>query len=221
MQYQKDVAAIREIIIKTRASEDKNHAFANLLAEQVLSADSAIDVPKRNAQQLLLNFVIEYINHVPDFIETVSIAATEAGITDYVDPFLQLAVKYFISPPQALSEHSGIDELMDEAYLAHRLIEEVNDRYIAKAGMPLIPMDMTMANLIIHSLIGEKFANQLDQAVHHTVLLMTEKESVYSQESFANYNNDRKARNWGEALKEWPCLSTHLGIHLNLSEGCT
>ncbi len=53
-------------------------------------------------------------------------------------------------------------ELLDEAYLAHRLVEELNDRYIACFAEPLLTLDTTRANLLAHQLIGESFANQLD-----------------------------------------------------------
>jgi len=47
-----------------------------------------------------------------------------------------------------LEGHEGLDGLLDEAYLAHRLVEEVNDLYIKHFGQPLIPADTTVANVI-------------------------------------------------------------------------
>ncbi len=75
--------------------------------------------------------------------------------------------------------HEGLESLLDEAYLAHRLVEEVNDLYIKHFGQPLIPSNTTVASVIAHQLIGEQFANQLDEAVHHAV------DELLDEESFA------------------------------------
>ncbi|MGN5945731.1 hypothetical protein ACNQRS_32315, partial [Pseudomonas aeruginosa] len=67
--------------------------------------------------------------------------------------------------PALIAGHDGIDAMLDEAYLAHRLVEEVNDRFIAHFGQALIPLDTTVATQVAHQLIGEPFANPLHQAV--------------------------------------------------------
>lgn len=60
-----------------------------------------------------------------------------------------------------MRQEKSLLRLMGSAY-AHRLIEEINDRYLLETGQIFIPSDMTTANLIMHQLIGEPFANQLD-----------------------------------------------------------
>ena len=54
---------------------------------------------------------------------------------------------------------------MYQAYLAHRLLEELNDALNAIYNCPVIPVDMTRSNLIVHHIIGEPFANQIDGAI--------------------------------------------------------
>jgi hypothetical protein len=46
-------------------------------------------------------------------------------------------------------------------YLAHRLLEELNDVLNASYHCPVIPEDMTRSNLIVHHIIGEPFANNM------------------------------------------------------------
>lgn len=111
--------------------------------------------------------------------------------------------------------HDGLDGLFDEAYLAHRLVEEVNDRYIAHFGQPLIPLDTTVANLVAHQLIGEPFANQLDEAVRQALEGLLP-ESIFAQESVQAYRQRLQAPQTVAAWKRWPCLSQQLGVELVL-----
>ena len=80
-----------------------------------------------------------YIEQVPDVLDAAANVAREAGIEAQVKPVLKVAEQFFLQPPSLVEGHEGLDGLLDEAYLAHRLVEEVNDRYIAHLGEPLIP----------------------------------------------------------------------------------
>jgi hypothetical protein len=106
---------------------------------------------------------------------------------------------------------------MDEAYLAHRLIEEVNDRFMLRTSIPLVPVDMTMSNLIVHSLIGEPFANELDEAVHYTVDRTMLKQHVYESEEFKAYVDLHKDNHWEKEQQHWPCLTDQLSINLQFA----
>jgi hypothetical protein len=116
-----------------------------------------------------------------------------------------------------MNGHVGLDSLLDEAYLAHRFVEEVNDLYIKHFGQPLIPLDMTVANLIAHQLIGEAFANQLDEVVHHAVDEMLNDES-FALESVEAYREKLSSPDTGAAWKRWPCMSRRLGVGLELDQ---
>ncbi|MFN7133346.1 MAG: hypothetical protein ACK4N5_14805, partial [Myxococcales bacterium] len=77
---------------------------------------------------------------------------------------------------------------------------EVNDLYIKHFGQPLIPADTTVANVIAHQLIGEAFANQLDEAVHLAVDEMLNEES-FALESVEVYRETLKSPNTEAAWK--------------------
>ena len=129
----------------------------------------------------------------------------------------EIAEHFFLQPPALLQGHEGLDGLLDEAYLAHRLVEEVNDLYIKHFGQPLIPVDITVANVIAHQLIGEAFANQLDEAVHHAVDEMLNEDS-FALESVETYREQLKSPETEAAWKRWPCLSRQLGVELELDQ---
>ena len=70
----------------------------------------------------------------------------------------------------------------------------------------LAPIDTTRSNLIIHHLIGEGFANQLDDAVHLIARdLVMEKDTRGAP---ARQDTDPSAI--VETLNRWPCLKDEL-----------
>lgn len=207
---------IRHSIKLATINEVETRHLEKMLCVQIDKLHGMIELPDDEYIDVLLNFVIKYIEHVPDVIDAVRQVTDEAGISEYAKPFLSLAEEYFLKPPEMLTEHSGLHELMDEAYLTHRLIEEVNDRFIPKAGIPLIPIDMTRSNLIIHHLIGEPFANELDEAVHFTAECFISKDSEFNSEKFKAYVDKHKTKGWTDIVARWPCLTDDLAIDLKI-----
>ena len=206
--------ALREQIQLALVQEASSGALARQLQNQLDLLHPTIQLPASDAHGVLTRFVTSYVEQVPDVLDAAHAVAREAGIEAQVKPVLKLAEQFFLSPPSILEGHQGLDALLDEAYLAHRLVEEVNDRYITHLGQPLIPLDTTVANVIAHQLIGEPFANQLDEAVHHAVDEMLD-EQVFQgsvQEYRTRLSNPQTVAAW----QNWPCLSRQLGVELGL-----
>jgi len=202
---------IRSLIEQAQAQDGASGNLLQFLELRKKYLHQAIKLPDAEAAKLLADFVVRYIKHVPDFIEAIRAMAKEAGIYADVEPLLKIASDYFMSPPSIIEGHSQLEALLDEAYLAHRLLEEVNDRFMAQCGIPLAPMDMTMANIVAHELIGEPFANELDQAVLFSAELLLN-EHRFQGENVQQYINLHKCRGWEEELKRWPCLMENLAI---------
>ena len=75
------------------------------------------------------------------------------------------AKEFLDAPVELVSSEESLEAHMYQAYLAHRLLEELNDVLNASYHCPVIPVDMTRSNLIVHHIIGEPFANQIDGAI--------------------------------------------------------
>ena len=69
-----------------------------------------------------------------------------------------------------MSAEERLEANMYQAYLAHRLLEELNDVLSANYNCPVIPVNMTRSNLIVHHIIGEPFANQIDGAIQAVII---------------------------------------------------
>ncbi|NKB34692.1 MAG: hypothetical protein GKR91_16485 [Pseudomonadales bacterium] len=206
---------IETLVEAANQHEAESGALLKILAAHLGSLPKVITLPEDEPGKALREFVIEYINHVPTFIAAVSFHATDAGIGDYVQPFLEVARNYFLEPVNANIAEEGLEALMQQAYLSHRLIEEVNDQYIVRAGIPLIPMDITKANIIVHHLIGETLANSLDDVVEETAKQMTAQDSVYGSNEFKEYVETRKGKGWDQVWKQWSDMTNTLAIDLD------
>lgn len=205
---------IREIIRGVRAEPGQLARLRSLVKESIPRLHDAIQLPARNGDAALADFVFRYIEHVPNFIDALRGLTREAGIYNYASIFLLQAEDFLLHPPDIVASRPGIDSLLHEAYLAHRLIEEVNDRVVARCGIPLAPMDMTRANLIIHQLIGEPFANDLDFVVLYSTESHMDKEALMENDAFHRFVNEHKTRGWQAELDRWPCLAEDLSINL-------
>ncbi|WLI51344.1 hypothetical protein [Pseudomonas sp. FP833] len=212
-----NTAALREQISHAHQHEALTGQLAQQLEKQLPHLHSAISLADGDRNIVMTRFVTAYIELVPDLLDAANDVAREAGIESQIKPVLKIAEQFFLQPPAILAGHEGLDGLLDEAYLAHRLVEEVNDLYIKHFGQPLIPADTTVANVIAHQLIGEAFANQLDEAGHLAVDEMLNEDS-FALESVEAYREQLKSPYTEAAWKRWPCLSRKLGVELALDQ---
>ncbi|CAM3303205.1 hypothetical protein BZK31_02145 [Pseudomonas floridensis] len=210
-----NTAALREQIKKAQQHETETGQLLQQLKNQLPHLHPAIHLPDVDAQGALTRFVTAYIDLVPDLLDAAHEVAVQAGIEGQIKPVLKIAEHFFTAPPAIMQGHEGLDSLLDEAYLAHRLVEEVNDLYIKHFGQPLIPSNTTVASVIAHQLIGEQFANQLDEAVHHAVDQLLDDED-FALDSVEAYREKLSSPDTEAAWKRWPSLSRQLGIGLEL-----
>jgi len=217
MSADNSIMQIRETIKCAEAQPNYVESLRALLAEQIPQLHQSIQLPRDNPEDALLDFVIRYIEHVPNVIDAVRELTQQAGIYDQVSKFLEMAEGFFTQPPKLITEREGLDALMDEAYLAHRLLEEINDRVLIRCGFPLTPMDMTRANIIVHQLIGEPFANRLDFMVLYAIEQYMDKSEPLDNPTLQRYIETHRKNGWETELKRWPCLAENLSINLSLT----
>ena len=186
------------------------------ISENMDSLHGAIAISSRSPNAALMEFVSDYIDCAPEYIEALQCLAEEADIDEYAQPFLNLCCTYFMEPPTILETSQSLYKVLCCAYLAHRLMEEVNDQIMSLSGTALAPMDMSMANIICHSLIGDEFANQLD----HLVLLSVETASVdktaLQNPAVRHFLIERKRAGWQTLTEHWPCFNKNLSTDLQV-----
>ncbi|MCB1697946.1 MAG: hypothetical protein H6984_01995 [Pseudomonadales bacterium] len=174
-------ALIRDKISAAVRAEQRTGQLGRRLEQLLPELRQTLVLPEKAPIANLLTFITEYVESVPGSLLLVTAVSKHLGFYDYASPFLELAEEYFLHPPQDLPADDGLEALLDEAFLAHRLLEEVNDHHIRHLQRPLLPIDMTEANVIVHHLLGDELANKLDLRVHETAARLLEREYVWER----------------------------------------
>ena len=174
-------AGIRESIQAALAHEEQSGAFRRKLEAELPELREKLVLPESEPVQSLMDFVTSYVESVPGSLNLVTAVSKRLDFHDYAAPFLHMAEDYFLQPPDVLPGDGGLEALLDEAFLAHRLLEEVNDHHIRHLQRPLLPLDMTEANLIVHYLLGDEFASRLEKLVQFTAGNLLEREHVWER----------------------------------------
>jgi len=172
---------IRETIRAALSVEDANHKLRLRLERELPQLQRTLLLPEPEPVAALLAFITSYVESVPSCLTLVTAVSKRLGFFDYAAPFLHLAEDYFLQPPDDVPHDGGLEALLDEAFLAHRLLEEVNDHHIRHLQRPLLPVDMTEANIIVHHLLGDEFATRLEQLVQFTAAQLLHREHVWEQ----------------------------------------
>lgn len=212
-----DVQAISNLIDCARKHEEGSGHLQSLVCQQVEHLHHTIELPEDMASETLLKFAVEYIDHIPDFLEALDQASKELDIEAFISPFLSIAEENFLAPVLQSQNNVGLFDLLDKAYFTHRLIEEVNDSYLSRIGCALIPMNMTWANLIIHAILGEEFGNELDKIAEQTARHMMRSQELYNDRMLKDFANKRNPEQWVSTWSKWNCLSSRVGIELKFT----
>jgi len=157
---------IRQQITEARAVEKKTGRLARSLAEAAAARGIRISEPELNN---LFIFINQYIDHIPALLDRMQQIAKEQGIQEHVEPILNAAVEYFTAPEDVIPDRLGLLGLLDDAYVAHCLLQSVSDHYQAQSGFAMLSVDMTEANRIVRALIGEPHASLLDAGVSEEI----------------------------------------------------
>ncbi len=121
--------------------------------------------------QNLYNFCCRYIQLVPKQAAAIQASANDLGLTHLVRSYLELALNYLDSACTELENATDRESneafliLLQGAYIFARMQEELDDKIQAFIGVPLTATDLMDANLIVHEIIGDQFANRLDKVV--------------------------------------------------------
>ena len=198
------ISELRERVRLAREQAASDDSMRGWLARKLPELHHSIRL-REPAIETLFGFIEAYIERVPDMLEAAQSVANSTKLRAQLLPVLKVAEAFFLQPPEAEQAHHGLLLLLDEAYLAHRLVEEVNDRYLSQVREPLIPMDNIKANLIVHQLLGEQYANELDAAVDEAVEGLLP-EDMFSSPAFLAYKADIDRGLQKDMWRRWPSI---------------
>ncbi|WP_166253020.1 hypothetical protein [Marinobacter salicampi] len=208
-------AAVLDIIDQARRREARSGTFLRQLQAKADGLPATIEVDCSQPATCLFQFAVEYIEMAPRLIECVEACAREADILELFAPFIQAATRYFTQPSVLLARYDGLDGLLIRAYLCHRLMEEMNDNNHSIRSGKLVDIEATQANLLAHQLIGEPFANELDQSITITVLQIAGTPDYYEL-NLDPFVEQVKHAAWDWMREYWENLLLRNRIQFNL-----
>lgn len=211
-----NILKIRQLITEAKNNDSRGERLATFAHDKLPQLHRTIKLPQEQPEKALAKFIAQYIEHAPDFLEALTQFLQETGIYEQGRTFLSIAEEFFTATPQETSNPFGIAGLLDKAYLSHRLIEEVSDRMHSSCGVPLSPMDMSLSNIIVHTLLGDKFANELDLAVHFAIEALLNGNDLFNNPTYTARLVEHKNNSWSHALDKWPCLAGDASISLEV-----
>jgi len=159
----------RQTLIEVRQSDHCSLELRAFLAEKIHHLHRAIHLPSDEQVEALAIYVMNYVEQVPTQLKTLSRALEQTESLPSCEYFLQIACDFFTHQPELIAQGGGWITLLAEAYLAHRVVEEIYDRASLRGYFPAITQATVQANVIVHGVLGEAFANQLDLAVFYAV----------------------------------------------------
>lgn len=105
------------------------------------------------------------IDAVPAILEQLAAAAQQGGVAHLVAPLIEQVGGYFLAEQDLVADRTGTLGLLDDAYLAHAFLHQVNASYAASTGRPLLPFDAGPALQVLRAILGPQVTGQLDQWV--------------------------------------------------------
>lgn len=200
---------IRELISNAIAIEEQTHNLENTLDTVTRMRGLWLTDEQRNG---VLQFVQDYIEHAPALLDHITDTARKAGFYGLISHILDEAEQYFLQPFDLIPDHLGLLGLIDDAYVVHRIIQELSNRFQRQAGYSLVPSDLTNANLLIRNLIGEPHASTLDNAINLTLsqpLIQQSVQKILNSGFFINVPMPDPI--WGNASID-DIVNTQLGV---------
>ncbi|TBW56487.1 hypothetical protein EZI54_09320 [Marinobacter halodurans] len=210
--------AVLHIIDQARRQEARSGTFLGQMAERAASLPDSITVEGPNPATCLFQFAIEYIEMAPRLIECVTTCARDSGHEALFEPFVDAAIRYFTRPSILLAQYDGLDGLLIKAYLCHRLMEEMYENNYSTRASRLVDLEAIRANLVTHYLIGEPFANELDQSIAITVVQIAGTPHYYRL-NLTPFVEQAQDAAWDWMWDYWEKLLTRNQIAFNLNPG--
>ncbi len=149
--------------LSNHISTVRGRAGADDALRQVL--DQALGMPGHPQRAQCERALNAAIDAIPAILEQLSTAAQQGGVAHLVGPLIQQVAQYFLSEQDLIPDRSGTLGLLDDAYLAHAFLHQMNVAYAASTGHPLLPFDAAPTIQVLRALLGPQVSLQLDQWV--------------------------------------------------------
>ncbi len=154
---------IRAKIAEAIAIEQSTNLLSNRLAEVALLRRGTVLTSRQRED--VVAFIKSYIEYVPMLLEHLYVQSKEAKIERNIEPLISQLEYYFFLEEDAIPDRLGLLGLMDDGYIANRVIQKLSEQYQLNGKGVLITQHIASFNPIIRNLIGEPQSILLDEYV--------------------------------------------------------
>jgi hypothetical protein len=112
-----------------------------------------------------VEFVVDYVRHVPALMRHGLESATIAGLEREMGDVLEEAASYWAMEEDIIPDRLGLLGVLDDAYCSLTLMQSLSDRHEVETGRRLFSPDLRSANEAVRKLVGEPLASRLDMYV--------------------------------------------------------
>jgi hypothetical protein len=112
-----------------------------------------------------VEFVVDYVRHVPALMRDGLESATIAGLEREMGEVLEEAASYWAMEEDIIPDRLGLLGVLDDAYCSLTLMQSISDRHEVETGRRLFSPDLRSANEAVRKLVGEPLASRLDMYV--------------------------------------------------------
>lgn len=200
---------LRKKLSEARSEVGSDKIFGQWVIEHSKNLHKMIEIPQGQQQKTLVEFVDQYFEFLPSCIEAFIDISASINVYEYTGILLNIAVDFLTQDDLVTDPENKLVSVLAQTYLAYRTLEELNDRCCGYVGQPLIPADTMMANLVVHHLLGEDFANELDFAVHYAL----ESKHELEREAVSRLQ-PVPVDILAEAVDKWPSLGDDLSVQI-------
>lgn len=158
-----DYIHLEALTDRTLNSDITQKEIAVIVNERMPILIKRLVLPKHERVLTLNRFIGQYIICAPKQLDLVSLVAQNFKNSTSLLTAIKIAYDYCFDALKNKKEVHAL-ELISNTYFCHRTIEEITDRFFIEPSNIAL-MDMMQANIIIHTVLGEAYANELDSAV--------------------------------------------------------
>lgn len=161
-----------------------------------------LKVEHGDIEHQLSGFLTDYVRILPILLVEVD-HACQASNDAHISQQLLIILDQFFAAIEPSRFDYGMVGVLDKVYFGHRLVEELHDQLLMRSGQPTISWDTTLANLLVHTLIGDSYATRLDMTAQEIVGVLP--------------TPDIETAPVASGHIDWPCLVQEHGLSLLLS----
>jgi hypothetical protein len=172
----------------------------------IISLSTMIHIPEEHAPTHLNRFITDYYQYMQREFRSWS-------QLDQTAPCISRLKVHLERHANLDNDHPQLQQL-SEAYVAMRIMEEVNDHFIGRNQQPLTRYDISMANVIAGTLLGDSNTEQAEAAINR---MLQEWNSNQTESQCAMVPSEEQG-GMTRIYYHWPCLASQFGFSSSFAD---